>query len=72
MRAAIEKGESRPVDPLQTFVTVMGSCLFLPIAQASMVSSLENFGLEPGGIGTFVEDRTEHLVGLIYRGLAAD
>ena len=72
LRAAIERGESRPVDPLQTFVTAMGSCLFLPIAQASMVASLESFGLAPGELDSFVEVRTEHLVGLIHRGLAAD
>ncbi len=70
LRAAAERGESRPVDPLQTFVTVMGAALFLPIAQASMVASLESFGHEPVDLEGFVAERTEHLVDLVLHGLA--
>ncbi|MEM9553184.1 MAG: TetR/AcrR family transcriptional regulator [Acidobacteriota bacterium] len=76
LRAAIERGESRPVDPLQTWVTAMGASLFLPIARESMVTSLEIFhtesgkGDEPFDYERFVADRTEHLVELIVRGLA--
>lgn len=69
LQAAIDNGESRPVDPLQTFVTVMGACLFLPIAQASMVATLENFGRDPNDLESFVAERTAHLVDLMVFGL---
>ncbi|MCG8461351.1 MAG: TetR/AcrR family transcriptional regulator [Holophagales bacterium] len=69
LRAAVERGESRPVDPFQTFVTVMGACLFLPIAQASMAATLESLGREPLDLEGFVAERTEHLVDLLHRGL---
>lgn len=69
LRLAILCGESRPVDPLQTFVTAMGASLFLPIAQASMVASLEDFGAPD--LEAFVAERSEHLVELLYRGLKA-
>ena len=67
--AAIERGESRSVDPLQTFVTVMGACLFLPIARESMAVSVQDFG--DTDFETFVDQRTDHLVDLMYHGLRA-
>ena len=70
LKAAIRSGESRPIDPLQTFVTVMGATLFLPIAQASMVASLEIFGRDPVELEAFVAERTQHLVDLVLHGLA--
>ena len=69
LRSAIERGESRAVDPLQTFVTVMGACLFLPIAQPSVAASLEILSPEPLDLERFVAERTEHLVELLLRGL---
>ncbi|MEM9596938.1 MAG: TetR/AcrR family transcriptional regulator [Acidobacteriota bacterium] len=71
LRAAAERGESRPVDPLQTFVSVMGASLFLPIAQASMVASLEELGGGPLDLEAFVDARTAHLVDLVAGGLEA-
>ncbi|MEM1180822.1 MAG: TetR/AcrR family transcriptional regulator [Acidobacteriota bacterium] len=71
LRAAIERGESRDVDPLQTFVTAMGASLFLPIARESMAASLEVFAGEPPDLDAFVAERRVHLVDLIYRGLRA-
>ncbi|MEL7059420.1 MAG: TetR family transcriptional regulator [Acidobacteriota bacterium] len=76
LRAAIARGEARPVDPLQTFVTVMGASLFLPIAQASMTATLPALDDPPrtGPIDmeAFVAERAEQLVELLDRGLRAD
>ena len=69
LRAATERGESRPVDPLQTFVTVMGACLFLPIARESMEASLEALDQRPVELEAFVAERTRHLVDLLLVGL---
>ncbi|MEM6796599.1 MAG: TetR/AcrR family transcriptional regulator [Acidobacteriota bacterium] len=69
LRAAIERGESRPLDPLQTFVSVMGACLFLPIALESMEASLDVMAEGPFDLETFIDERTAHLVDLILGGL---
>lgn len=69
LQDAIDRGESRPVDPLQTLVTAMGSVFFLPLSEASMVATLEVLGGQPIDLDDFVAQRTEYLVGLIYHGL---
>lgn len=70
LRLAIERGESRPVDPLQTWVSVMGACLFLPVAQESMRTSLELYADDPDfDLEKFVDERTEHLVELFVGAL---
>ncbi|MEM8930365.1 MAG: TetR/AcrR family transcriptional regulator [Acidobacteriota bacterium] len=71
VRAAVERGEARPVDPLQVFVTAMGASLFLPIAQASMVATLERFSDDAFDLDRFVDERTDHLVDLMLHGLQA-
>lgn len=71
LQAAVDTGEARPLDPVQTFVTAMGASLFLPIAQASMVATIEDFGNGSTDLDTFVAERCEHIVELMYRGLKA-
>ena len=70
LQLAIDSGESRPADPLQTFVTAMGASLFLPIAQASMVATLEDHGSPD--LEAFVDKRADEIVEMMYRGLRAD
>ncbi|MEO1367350.1 MAG: TetR/AcrR family transcriptional regulator [Acidobacteriota bacterium] len=71
LRAAVERGEARSVDPVQVFVTAMGASLFLPIAQDSMVASIEEFSGGPVDLDAFVAERCDHLVELLVRGLRA-
>ncbi|MEM6456502.1 MAG: TetR/AcrR family transcriptional regulator [Acidobacteriota bacterium] len=74
LQAAIASGEVRPVDPAQTFVSVMGACLFFHIARPSMVSSLPSLLQRPEeaiDVDRFLEEREMAVFELVYRGLAA-
>lgn len=63
---AIEAGEIRPVDPEHTFMSIMGSCIYLFVAYP--VLSLSNERLEEN-VDEAIEERKEHIVDLIFNGL---
>lgn len=65
--SAAASGEIRPVDPDQTVLSVVSSCLFFfvmrPTVEVIHADADEDWG-------TFVDDRKDHLFDLIYHGLA--
>lgn len=63
---AIDAGEIRPVDPEHTFMSIMGSCVYLFVAYP--VLSLSNEQLEEN-MDEVIEERKEHIVDLIFNGL---
>jgi TetR/AcrR family transcriptional regulator len=66
IESAAASGEIRPVDPDQTVVSVVSSCLFFfvtrPTVEVIHLEAEEDWD-------TFVEDRKEHVFDLIYHGL---
>jgi len=66
---AAASGEIRPVDPDQTVVSVISTCIFFfvtrPTVQTMHAEAASDWG-------EFVEDRKEHLFDLLYHGLAPD
>ncbi|MEM8963256.1 MAG: TetR/AcrR family transcriptional regulator [Acidobacteriota bacterium] len=71
---AIEAGEIRSVDPIQTFVTVMGACLFFHVAQPSMVTTLPSKVGRPDeelDVEAFLDAREDAVFDLLYNGLVA-
>jgi TetR/AcrR family transcriptional regulator len=65
--AAAEAGEIRPVDPHQTVLSVISTCLFFFVARPTV--QIMHPAAEDDW-NAFVEDRKEHLFDLIYHGLA--
>ncbi len=67
IESAAASGEIRPVDPDQTVVSVVSSCLFFfvtrPTVEVIHIESEEDWD-------AFVEARKEHVFDLIYHGLA--
>jgi len=68
MKAAIDAGEIRAVDPFQTFVTIIGASVFYFLAFPTM--SVLNPALAEDPEAAF-EARKEHLYDLLYHGLKA-
>jgi TetR/AcrR family transcriptional regulator len=64
---AADTGEIRPVDPHQTVLSVISTCLFFFVAQPTV--QIMHPAAEDDW-DAFVEDRKEHLFDLIYHGLA--
>ena len=67
IEAAMDAGEIRAVDPHQTVLSVISTCLFFFVARPTVQI------MHPAAADdwdTFVEARKEHLFDLIYRGLA--
>lgn len=66
MQAAIDAGEIRPVDPFQTFVTILGSSVFpfLAYPTLSVVHPEATADKE-----AFIAARKQHLFDLIFEGL---
>lgn len=65
MATAIRSGEIRPVDPLQTVVTLFSSCIFVFIAfPVIQILGGHTFDQE-----AFVSERKKHVFDLIYHGL---
>ena len=73
LERAIEAGEVRAVDSRQTFVTVMGACLFFHVARPTMVATLPSLtGRDDGFDGeTFTAARADHVLDVLWRGLRA-
>jgi len=67
IEAASAADEIRPVDPHQTVLSVVSTCLFFFVARPTVESMHPTAGDDWEG---FVEDRKEHLFELIYCGLA--
>lgn len=66
---AVEREEIRPVDPLQTILTVVSSCVFVFIA-APTVQMIRPRAAEDWE--AFLEARKEHIFETIYYGLKKD
>lgn len=69
MEEFMDKGEVRPVDPFQAFITLLGSCNYLFIGYP--VLSIAHPDLEKNW-DLYVEQRKQHLIELLYRGLKND
>jgi TetR/AcrR family transcriptional regulator len=65
--SGVAASEIRPVDPHQTALSVISTCLFFFVARPT-VETMHPDAAEDWG--AFVEDRKEHLFDLIYHGLA--
>lgn len=63
---AVDDGVVRPVDPYQTFVSVLGASLFLPIAYPTLAATLPPLAGDPAG---FQADRADAVFELLWRGL---
>jgi TetR/AcrR family transcriptional regulator len=68
MVEAMERGEIRRVDPLQTLVSIVAACVFVFIA-FPIVSAVEPALLARRD--EFIEARKQHVFDLIYNGLRA-
>ncbi len=66
MQAAIEAGEIRSVDPFQTFVTILGACVFFFLAFPAFSQLRPELADQKDAL---IEARKEHLFDLIYHGL---
>lgn len=64
--AGVQSGEIRPLDPRQTLITVLGSCIYFfagfPILSVLMPDMKQKRG-------QFLEDRKQHVFDIIYYGL---
>lgn len=63
---AIENGEIRDVDPNHTFMSIMGSCIYLFVAYPMLYLSNEELQKNADKV---IEERKQHIVDLIYNGL---
>ncbi|HHP7238442.1 TetR/AcrR family transcriptional regulator [Longibacter sp.] len=66
IRAAVEDGDIRPVDPDHTILSIVSTCIFF----FAMRPTVEVLHEDAGNWDAFVTSRTEHIFELIYRGLA--
>ena len=63
---AIRRREIRKVDPMQTLITVLGSCVYYYIALPLLKSIAPNIAQDPVA---FPAKRREHIFDLVYNGL---
>lgn len=63
---AAKSGEIRPIDPFQTALTVLASCIFFFIVYPIMREMNPGVARDRDG---FLEERKRHLVDLLYHGL---
>jgi TetR/AcrR family transcriptional regulator len=64
--AAIERGEIRPIDPVQTLISMLGTCLYFFVAFPvfeQLIPPLQ------GRREAMAEERKQHLFDLFYHGL---
>jgi len=66
IRAAVEDGDIRPVDPDHTILSIVSTCIFF----FAMRPTVEVLHEDAGDWDAFVTSRTDHIFELIYRGLA--
>lgn len=66
MQAAAAAGEIRPVDPFQTFMTLIGASVFFFLAQPTLAALNPSLAAHPEAA---VEARKQHLFDLVYYGL---
>lgn len=64
---AVERGEIRPIDPKQTILTVISSCVFFFISEPTVRMSNPDAGAD---FDAFVEARKDHVFDILYHGLA--
>jgi len=62
----IDQGEVRPLDPSQTFITIIGSCIFFFLAHPMF--ALLNPHIEKR-FAKFTDERKSHLFDILYYGL---
>jgi TetR/AcrR family transcriptional regulator len=66
MEEAQKKGEIRNVDPYQTFITLLGACIYIFIAFPIVSTARPELADKKEEI---IESRKEHIYDLIYNGL---
>lgn len=69
IRAAVEAGEIREVDPEHTMLTIISACLFPFVALPTVRIFHPEVEVD---FDRFVEERKRHVVDLLLRGLVAD
>lgn len=66
MEEAQSKGEIRKVDPYQTFITLLGACIYIFIAFPIVSTARPELANKKD---EYIESRKEHIYDLIYNGL---
>ncbi|HKJ30759.1 MAG TPA: TetR/AcrR family transcriptional regulator [Balneolales bacterium] len=66
MEEAQKNGEIRDVDPYQTFITLLGSCIYIFIAFPIISTARPELADKKD---EYIESRKEHIYDLIYNGL---
>lgn len=66
MQQAIDAGEIRPVDPFQTFVTLLGASVFFFLSFPTLSALNPALATDPDA---FIAARKAHLFDLLYHGL---
>lgn len=66
LREAVEQGEIRPVDPFQTFISLLGACNYFFIGYP--ILSMANPDIRENR-EQYIEERKSHIFDLFYNGL---